>query len=44
MRSSLIVAAALAIALPLHAQVDTAGAGVLTDQAMNHSEVMANLQ
>ena len=46
MRSSLIVAAALAIALPLHAQVqvDTAGAGALIDQAMNHSEVMANLQ
>ena len=46
MRSSLIVAAALAIALPLRAQVqvDTAGAGALIDQAMNHSEVMANTQ
>jgi hypothetical protein len=45
-RSSLLVAAALVIAYPLHAQVqvDTAGAGALIDQAMNHSEVMANTQ
>jgi carboxypeptidase Q len=35
----------LALAAPLQAQtVDTAGAGALTAQAMDHSEVMQNLQ
>jgi carboxypeptidase Q len=37
---------ALCAALPVQAQstVDTAGTGALIDQAMNHSEVMQNLQ
>ncbi len=36
----------LCIVSPLHAQsqVDTSGAGALIDQAMNHSEVMENLE
>jgi carboxypeptidase Q len=36
----------IATALPLQAQsvVDTSGAGTLIDQAMNHSQVMQNLQ
>jgi len=42
---SLVPLLAFATAAPLAAQapVDTAGAGVLIDQAMNHSEVMRNL-
>ena len=36
---------AMAFSVPVQAQVvDTAGAGALIDQAMNHSEVMQNLQ
>jgi hypothetical protein len=43
---SLLLLLALATAAPLAGQspVDTSGAGALIDQAMNHSEVMRNLQ
>ena len=41
MRIPLLFASCLAVALPLHAQsVDTAGAGVIITQAMDHSAVM----
>ncbi|HXI21396.1 MAG TPA: M20/M25/M40 family metallo-hydrolase [Gemmatimonadales bacterium] len=42
----LLLAVALLPALPAAAQipVDTTGAGVLVDQALNHSEVMQNLE
>ena len=45
MRHSALFAASLFIALPLRAQtVDTSGAGAIIAQAMDHSEVMANLE
>ena len=44
-RRLVVFALFLAVAMPVRAQsVDTAGAGALIAQAMDHSEVMHNLQ